>query len=273
MLDLRRLNKNRFVLAKRYWMLSITLKILIFVIGGLSVFNVISSHYVPLIILLLGVFSEGFQWYSDVIKGRSEMLLRSLDLCSSFSKEISDADKRDIVSFIPKKVRKKLDVKEVVDNYFASEQNPGPAKAVENLYESAWYTRRQAGTMAAICLCIFVLVLLFSVIILIISSQELNDLNTREGVNKIVTSWLLLLFSLGLSKYGWSYFKLFQRCQKTVSSSTHLLSNNEISESDAIKQWYEYQIVRSASPLLPQWLWWAMESSLNDAWNRVNKHD
>ena len=216
----------------------------------------------------MAVASECLQWYSDTIKSRSESLLRSLDLCHSFDWEISSTDIREIVSFVPKKLRDKFNVTSSLESYFASKESPGPRRAIENLLESSWYTRKQAGVMTIICLAVCLFALLSSIVVLMIASQDLNNLSTREGINKVVTSWLLLLFSLGLFRYGWGYFKLRERCIKTEASSLHLLSSGSIVESDAIKQWYEYQIVRSSSPLLPQWLWSVYEASLNDAWKR-----
>lgn len=268
MLDLRAININRFALAKRLWTFSIIIKVLIFVVGVYSVFEAGISRYMPFILIVMAVVSECLQWYSDIIKSRSESLLRNLDLCQSFDWEISSTDKREIVSFIPRKLRDKFDVTKSVRSYFASQDPPGPRKAIENLIESAWYTRKQAGVMTVICLVVCLTALLLSIITLMIASQDLNNLGTREGINKVITSWLLLLFSLGLFRYGWGYFKLHQRCIKTEASGQHLLTSGNIVESDAIKQWYEYQIVRSSSPLLPQWLWTVYETSLNDAWKR-----
>jgi hypothetical protein len=268
MIDLRAVNKNRFALAKRLWMISILLKVSIFVLGSYFVFTSESYRYLPQALLVMAAASELFQWRSDIIKGRSESLLRNLDLCISFGRKISDADKRDIVSCMPKKLRKEMEAPEVVDTYFESNEAPGPRKAVENLVESAWYTRKQTEVILAINLILIVLVLALSTFALMVTSRELENVSTRENINKLVTSWLLLLFSLGLARHAWSYYKLLQRCQKTESNGDHLLGNNEISEADALKQWYEYQITRSASPLLPGWLWKIMEPSLNDAWRR-----
>lgn len=268
MLDLRAINANRFALAKRLWTFSIVFKVLIFIVGGYSVFDARISRYMPFILIVMAMASEFLQWYSDTIKSRSESLLRNLDLCLSFDWSISATDNREIVSFVPKKLRNQFDITKPVESYFASKEYPSPRKAMENLLESSWYTRKQAGIMTTICLIVCLVAVLLSIGVLMIASQDLNSLSTREGINKVVTSWLLLLFSLGLFRYGWGYFKLHQRCIRTEASSQHLLSSESIAESDAIKQWYEYQIVRSSSPLLPQWLWSVYEKSLNDAWAR-----
>ena len=202
MLDLRAINNNRFAIAKRLWAFSIIFKVLIFVLGVYSVFNVRMSKYMPFILIVLAVISECLQWYSDIIKSRSESLLRNLDLCLSFDWEISATDKREIVSFVPKKLRDKFDVTKTIESYFASKESPGPRRAIENLLESVWYTRKQAGVMTVICLVICLAALLLSIFVLMIASQDLNNLSTREGMNKVVTSWLLLIFSLGLFRYG-----------------------------------------------------------------------
>lgn len=165
-----------------------------------------------------------------------------------------------------------METTDISDNYFDSNQEPGPRRAVENLVESAWYSKKQAGFMTVFCIVIILLVCITSIITLMITSADLQEaVIFPDQVNRVITSWLLLVFSLGLVRYGWAYFKFYQRCQKTESTADHLLKSSDISEADALKQWYEYQLTRSSAPLLPHWLWWLWGSSLNDIWNNSKR--
>lgn len=267
MLNLRSINKNRFTLAKRLWTASNSLKLLMFFVGAASVLSPRPYPYVPQVLLALAITSEIVQWRSDVVKGNSEALLRKLDLCRSFQKDISEADKRDIVASLPRKLRKKFDEAEPLDTYFESDKLPGPTKAIENLIESAWYTRKLTESMVLICVALTAFLLLVSIYALIITSRELTDANTRETVSKVVTSWLLLIFTLSLAKNAWLYSKLSQRCQKVETAGEHLLKG-ELTEAEALKQWHEYQIARSSCPLLPDFLWKLRQVSLDDAWRQ-----
>lgn len=269
MLDLRAVNRNRFDLAKRLWAWSIATKVVVFVLGSTSVFVEGVTVYTPQIMLILVIIAELLAWRSGVIKSRSEALLRNLDLCQSFGRRISKADKRDIVSYLPKKVRDQFESSSVVDDYFASKTSPGPRKAVENLVESAWYTKRLSAVMTGLSMALIVILLMVSVLALIASSHEIESTATRADVSKVVASWILLIFTLGISRNAWGYYRLFRRSVRTEMSASHLLSGS-VAESDAIKQWYEYQVVRAAAPLIPNWLWQIMKDSLSDAWERAS---
>ena len=270
MIDLRSINQAQFLAAKRYWSASIIVKLFIFGIGVWAVFLPSRPTYLPQILLILAILSEVLQLRSDGFKGRAESLLRTLDICRSFGRPVSESDKRDIVVNLPRASRKRFAGKQVHDFYFTSAQAEGPQKAVENLLESAWYTRHQAATMAVVYTILISVLLGVSIFTLVIALREITSPQLREQVVKVVTAWLLLLVSLSMLKSAWSYYKMYQRCQRTELICGHLLLS-QIMEADALKQWYEYQLARAASPLLPNWLWLVMSSSLNDAWKRASE--
>jgi hypothetical protein len=269
MLDLRSINQNRFAHAKRLWTIANLLRFTAFIAGAWAVFLATSPLYLPQILFMMVVAAELFQWRSDVIKGRCESLLRKLDLCRSFDMAISSADKRDIASYLPKPLRKRFSDSELPDTYFTSSGPPGPRKAIENLVESAWYTRQQANMMVGVCIVLTVVVVGVALAALIFASNGVQSVATRTMISKVVTSWLLLIFSLGMFKHGWAYYKLAERSDRTYHAGEHLL-RGEVTEADAVKQWYEYQIGRASSPLLPDWLWKLKQDDLNDSWQRAS---
>ena len=213
-------------------------KILIAAIGIWTVFEV-SSLWTPQLLLLLALVSELFQLRSDGLKSRAEAVLRILDLCESFGHEISASDTRDIAI--------------------------GPQRAAMNLIESAWYTRRQAGTMALIYGALIAGLFAFSIAALMIATRNVADQEVRERIVRVVTAWLLLLVSVNMLRNVWGYFKLYERCRRTEVVCTHL-AKGDVSEPEITRQWYEYQIARVGSPLIPEWLWNAMKSRLDKAW-------
>jgi hypothetical protein len=267
MLDLRSINRTQFLYAKRFWMAAISMKLVIFALGVWAVFLAFPPRYIPQILLVLAIFSEILQLRSDEIKSQAESLLRTLDLCRSFGREISAADKRNMAYDLSRGLRKRFTGANISDDYFKSTEVIGPQKAIENLLESAWYTRRQVGVMVGVYILLIAILLALSVFALIVALRETNNPQIQEQLVKVVTAWLLLIVSLNMIKAAWSYFKMYQRCQKTEFLCEHLL-RNPITEADAVRQWYEYQMSRASSPLLPEWLWRIMKPSLDDAWRR-----
>lgn len=269
MLDLRSINANRFSRAKRLWTIANVLRFMAFTVGASAVFQGNPPLYVPPILFAITVAAELFQWRSEAIKTRSEALLRKLDLCRSFDMELSEADRRDIVSDLPAEVRKRFSASEIPDRYFTSPEPPGPRKAVENLVESAWYTKQQANMMVVVCIVLISFVTLIALATLIVASNEVATTTTRANISKVVIGWLLLIFSLGMFRYAWTYYKLAERSERSYTAGVHLL-RGEISEADALKQWYEYQIGRASSPMLPDWLWRLKQDDLNHAWEHAS---
>jgi hypothetical protein len=269
MLDLRSINQNRFSHAKRLWTAANLLRLGWFLVGAGAVFLGTTPRYLPFVLFTMAVAAELFQWRSDVIKSRCESLLRKLDLCRSFDMEISEIDRRDIVLDLPREMRRRFSGSGVPDTYFTSPAPAGPRKAVENLVESAWYTKRQADMMTAFCIVLISTIFMIAIASLIVASNEVTNAITRININRAVIAWLLLIFSLGMFKHGWAYYKLAERSDRTYNLGEHLLKG-DLTETDAIKQWYEYQIGRASSPLLPDWLWKLKQDDLNDAWRSAS---
>jgi hypothetical protein len=264
MIDLRVVNREQFGKAKVYWALAHGLKVLIFMIGAAAIFANCSRSYTPTVLLLLAISAEFCQLRSDGVKSRAESLLRSLDFCRSFGGTVSEADVRDLLVSVPK-VSGTTMGKSVADRYFESTEVPGPRGAVQNLIESAWYTRHLASAMATFYGVSITLLVIVSLSALVVAARSIGDEVLRDQVVRAVIAWMMLIVSLNMIKGVVSYFKMSQRCQRIEVVCGHLLKGN-ISETEALKQWYEYQLARSSSPLLPDWLWEVKMPKLRGAW-------
>ena len=262
-INLRAMNTAQFRTAKRLWSVALALKLGIF---GLGIWAAVrSSIYVPQLALLLAIASEGVQLASDTAKAKGEALLRLLDLCLSFGRPISRADKRDIVAAAPKALRERANVAELTDFYFDSSENPGPRRAIENLLESAWYTKHQMERMAWVYGVATSGILLIATGALLITAREVAAAATREEVVRMVTSLLLVLVSLSMLKNVWAHIRMYNRCARTEAACSHLLKAL-VTESDAQQQWAEYHVARAGAPLVPQWVWLSMRTQLAESW-------
>lgn len=268
MLDLRSTNRHYFSWAKTLWTRANALKSLAFIGGTAAIFFPRYGLVSPYVVFALAVSAELVQWRSDEAKGRSEVLLRKLDYCKSFGGKISEADKRDITRYAPKAVRARFHRELSEDSYFESREYPGARKAVENLAESAWYSRELARRMVAVSIVTIVLVPLLAIVVLVIALNETPPVATARDLGRIVAALLLLIFSLGLFRNAWGYYKFKERADKSYEMARHLLSG-DVADKDALVQWHEYQIGRVSSPLIPDWLWKYKEQEINSAWTQA----
>ena len=265
MINLRGINRYQYLQAKRLSTLSNLASSAVFVVAVVAIFGDSFSPYGPSVMVVLIAISELLRWRSDVRKGLAEKLLRGLDLHQSFNRPISAADIRDVFSSLSAKQRENFET-DAVDDYFAARSIvEGPQGAIEQLMESAWYTKHQSHIMAWIHIAAAVIVVFISLATLTISSNELTELSSRQDVSKLVASWLLLLFSFGILRSAYSYFRLYSESGKAEARAEDL-RGHDVTFDEALRQWYEYQLARSHAPLLPNWLWRLKKRSLDDSW-------
>jgi hypothetical protein len=262
-MNVRAINQDQFKEAKRLWAVATILKVGALALGVVGILSV-PSPYLPLVMLLLAFLSEFFQLNSDHVKSRAESILRKLDSCGSFGGQISVAEIRDLLATIKQEQRKKYGEADALDAYFDSREEPGPVKAMENLYESCWYSGRLALRMTQIYGVAISIVVLCSLAFLVFSLGR-SDVDPQKII-KVLSAELMLLVSLNMIKLVWSYYRMHQKCSRTEEAALRL-SRSNVSDSEAHRQWHEYQVARNSFPLIPDWLWTKMSASLNDAWN------
>src|SRR5690606_10204978 len=74
-------------------------------------------------------------------------ILRRLDLQDSLGRQIDPRTAADLIDDVPRLVQR-LATSRDVQPYFGSSEQPGVRRLLENLRESAWWTKRLAGDMA-----------------------------------------------------------------------------------------------------------------------------
>lgn len=269
MIDLRSLDRHNFSSAKKLWAVANVLKFLTFALGIFAIFLPWYGEFAPYVVFIFVVGAELVQWRSDIKKNRSEALLRKLDYCKSFGGKVSEVDKRDIALHIPRSLRKNFEVINA-DTYFDSSMPVGPRRAIENLAESAWYSRELAKCMAAFSVITIVVVLTSAICFLIFAVKKAASSPTIVELSGVVTAWLLLIFSLGLFRNMWGYCEFKESADRSYKAACHLLTG-KVTHDDARTQWHEYQISRASSPLIPDRLWKWKEGEINASWNQAKE--
>ncbi len=264
--DLRTLSQAYFKIAKKWWGFSATCKVLTFSIGLISTIFIILPAYTPITVTFLEIASEICLWRSDAIKGNAEVLLRKLDARDSFGWQISSAELSDFFAKAPKQFENLAPAETKGEDYFASKAGLGAIKALENIQESAWWSKHLAERMTQYCLFISISILVTSLITLLISIQTISDNNVLTSLGRTVTSALMLIFTLGLFRMAINYYEFSQKAKEIEYNIDALLNNQNINDSDAIKIMHEYQLARASAPLIPYFVWRQMRDKLNVTW-------
>jgi hypothetical protein len=266
-----------------YWGAGLGIKLIVFILGIVVVIAPIDGRIIAVIGLILAATSELLIWQSDRWKGAAQGLHRKLDFENSFRWFISESELMDYLARYPG------DTDDLVGkstgSYFASDELPGPKRAVENLRESAWWSMHLAESMFWRSVAVIVGIVVACVLLLNASVGNLaksqaspsatvttqQSAETSQGVStqtvKIVTASILFIFSYGLLKFATGYHSFCVKSKQIKDSAEVLINAGQISEVQAVKLWQDYHLAREAAPIIPTWIWKCRQKKLNGLWD------
>lgn len=252
-------------LAKGYYNKSLGCKLAIYVTGVTSLFVHDQYSITPLIALFFVIMSEVFLFLSDKYKGVAESLRRKLDFFHSFGWLVSPKEITDILLKLPWKLQQKISSLPG-ENYFMSGSEVGPVKALENLEESAWWSKHLSKIAFNYCLIIISIVVILSGAALYISVNCNLDQQYIPKISKIITSSIMVLFSIGFIKTSIGYFKFHTKSEQVDILLPEKIKSATVSVPECVKMWSEYQVARAAAPLIPTIIWEKNKERLNHLW-------
>lgn len=251
--------------AKFFWIGSLLCKAAAGIVGILSGLFAFWPVFGATATFVLAVLDEGLTWRSEMVKGDAETFRRKVDSENSLGWSISRMELSDLVTRYGALVRQ-IDPQRAAESYFASTQKPGARRAVENVRESAWWSKHIAERSGQICFAATVLLLLPAIVTVSVVLQTVNEMNTAVAVSRVATGVFLLLPTLGLARLCHSYFDFSRKAGASEAQASALLEQTEIADSDAIKLMTEYHLARATAPMLPSLLWKRMRDHLNHVW-------
>ncbi|MCB0094438.1 MAG: hypothetical protein KDE46_01905 [Caldilineaceae bacterium] len=264
--QLRALSMEIYEQAK-YWLFwSMVARIGVYIIGLLAIISSSLSVASPWIAALLAIVSELCLWWSDSRRSLAETLRRKSDMEDALGWEISSQEMSDVLARVPRKLRAKVEAASNRDTYFASSQEHGVVRALENLTESTWWSRFLAEKTAIIYLTLMIVLLVFSIAVLIVSIQTISNVSVLVVIGRVITSTIMLLFSLRLLRSFWGYYTFSMKTGRLEEQAERLLRDEEPNEIQAIKLMNEYHLARAVSPLIPTWIWRWHRDELNKLW-------
>jgi hypothetical protein len=108
-----------------------------------------------------------------------------------------------------------------------------------------------------------------SLVALIAALVAVGGQETSVAVAQVVTSTLLLLFSLGFVKFIKGYQDFSRKSAQVEQKATSLLKKSKIKPGEAVWLWYEYHLARAVAPMIPTWLWSGRRASMNRSFELV----
>lgn len=271
--ELRNLDRAFFDLAKVRYREAILIRLLIFIISLTSIIYNFMTTISLLFVLILSGYSEFLIWRSNIWKSKADSLLGKLDFMDSLSWSISRSEISDLVVGTPDKIEKKLKIYNHFGDYFASVEPIGPKRAIENIQESAWWSKNLANQMMYVCIFITIFMFLTSVFLLIFSIYTIKDFDSLYNMARASISTIMLIFSFGFIPISIGYYNFSKNSSDIENRAEQIIERNNISEIDAIKIIHSYQMARVKSPLIPTCIWKLKRNKLNQVWEKYRKRN
>lgn len=253
--------------AKWWWGASLILKLFAFV-AGLSIILPLPPERISYIVAALTIVSELSSYRSDAIKSRAQSLRRKVDVQDSFGWQMAGAEFSDLLMRCPRSVKARARVDRSNDLYFASKEPPGPRRALQNISESAWWTKHLSEQMSHFCYAVLILSVIVALAVLIVALDTLDGSDTRASVARVITAGLMLLLSVGIVRLAVGYYGLSQDAGATEKAATTLVDSGKGDIVDAVKIMNEYHVARATGPIIPTWIWKLHRNELNSTWKR-----
>lgn len=241
--------------AKWWAGLVLILQVLLFVGGVVAVFAPQFSLTYPWIAVPLAMINAAIAGRAGECKGDAESLKRRLEFWAGFGRPLSGRMLADFRQKLPHSLPPEVDRLLREGNTYASAQPPGPKRAAENLGESAWFSRHLAGWCATALSFVFWITLGSALALLFYSAISLTGSHAGVSAAKCVSATLMFILSGGAWR-AWQGYKSFSSRAKEIDDEAARLAataNPDVWEVQRL--WGEYQLARSAAPLIPTWVW------------------
>lgn len=268
--DLGNVNKALYDKAKNLWGWSMTIKILTAFVGVFAtvVLNQTPFH-LPFVVALAAIGAEVLQWLSDQTKGNAESLKRKLEYKDGFGWTIEGTEIADILAGMTVSTRRNI-AKKPSEVHYASSEVPSSRRVIENLRESAWWSKHLSAFMRTMCAVTLTLTITTAVAALYYASISLASFSDRQNTTRIVTTLLSLVVSVGLWRFFAGYFSFNKKAERYEQAAATALKG-EPEKIATLKLLHEYQIARASAPILPDWAWKFRRDSLNELWDSYCK--
>ncbi len=264
--NVRLLTAAQFNEAKRWWFGANMSRLLVIIVTVVSLLWKRWLGWIWVLAAILTVIHSLLQWRADILRGKAEAMKRKLEFQDGLGWKISEQEKADLILEVSNTV-KKAGFGTEDSTYFDSREDVSARRAVENLNQSAWYTkhlaRKMSGflfTLSAISLGLFVLTL--------VVFHSLPFQRWEATVGRILVTVVALLIAYGYLRIGFQYRSLSSQAENANESASRLLDLETLTEIQAIRILHEYQIARAMAPLIPDWLWKREKTELNRLWER-----
>lgn len=261
---LKRLVITAFDKAKWWSMTTIAIQASIFLVGLVAIFVPKITTSYPWVGLPLAVVGAWVATKGSGYKSVAEQLKRQQELSDGFGRKLSAAQLSDIKHQLGNDLPedKHLVLKQGVT--YASASEKGPKRVLENLIESAWFSKHLSAVCVKILTTVTVLALISSISALFWSLENISATTDAIGASRFIASTLIFALSVGLVRSLRGYQSFHDKCVTIESQAQNQMASDDNFE--ALRILAEYQLARAGAPMIPTWVWKLRKDQLNEDW-------
>ena len=260
--------------AKRWAGANIILQGVLFILGVVAFFwPFLTLSYPWLAVPMTLIGAEVVRRASD-FKVLAEEAKRLHELAAGFGIQPSGCQLADLRQNLKNELSAEQEALLKKGITYASAEPVGPRRTLENLCESAWFTKHLANRCAAWVQWTFIgsLVTAISLLLWLVGSHASNG-GTELGAQSIAATFTFLI-SVGTIVSWVEYLKLSHKAKDIDAEAERLLASETPSAFQVHCLLTEYQVARASAPLIPTWIWKLYRESLNNDWKlRMTKYD
>jgi len=155
---------------------------------------------------------------------------------------------------------------------FASKEHLGDRRCLENLRQSAWFTAHLAGHCGKSLLILTALIIAGTLFLLVYCLQQPSVTLTIISTQTICAG-ILLVQGVGLVPTCIAFRKSGAEADRIVREATVQLKEETPNSVAVHRLLSEYQVLRAATPLLPDFVWISQRDKLNPAFEIFRKQE
>lgn len=273
--QLKRIIGKSFRKAGRWYIGYICCQLAILVFVMLSIFIQLTSNLSAVVAFLGVLATEGFRWRSDHWKSEGESAKRRWEMVDGFGVAVNSTDVADWLAARPKDFLGDVEDDELRRSEFDSTKPPGAERAVENIQESAWWSKHECRRMVGYLGVLLVVIVTAAFVALAVSIAGLKPTNISQSgtvvqnVGGVICSVLMFVFSLNLVRLLFEYWTFAAIGERIFRRCCDLAKSFPIPERDALSVMHDYQSARGSAPHIPTFVWKCHEKHLREQWAGV----
>ncbi|HYR08564.1 MAG TPA: hypothetical protein VEQ60_12370 [Longimicrobium sp.] len=271
--EARRLSKALFGIAKSASAVAFTGELAALVLGGWLAVTQVPQWSSTTVLGALALLTFLARSTAERWKEQGDDVLRRLDLADGLGRAVTPHELADFDAGAPALANWLSRGADAAEPYFASRLPPSPARLVENLRESAWWTSHVARTaewLQRIWITSFAVLGVWSLMVAAMRAGSASSFLAAPGFAVAV---LIFLFTDGPYRRVGEFREFREAAARVEMEAGHSLRQpDRITEPDALLLAAQYHLARKGSPLLPAIVWRLRAPRLNRLWAEVARH-